>query len=143
MEERAVGSVFVDDDVEVHTRYLDQSRLEQEVKLLRVYIADPLQALQALLLDVPAGSVYLQRRGSLTPNLVDGTGNALHGYELVSGSRWGSLMETFSMEPSSSDSAFMETVPKWDPTGTIRTPLLVPTCPTNLRKRGTELSSLL
>jgi hypothetical protein len=94
VEERAQGSVFVDDDVEVHTRYLDQSGLQQEVKLLRLYIADPLQALQALLLDVPAGSVYLQRRGSLTPNLVDGTGRALHGYELVSGSRWGSLMET-------------------------------------------------
>ena len=94
VEERALGSVFVDDDVEVHTRHLDQSRLEQEVKLLNVYIADPLQALQALLLDVPAGSVFLQRRGSLTPNLVDGSGNALFGYELFYGTRWGSLMET-------------------------------------------------
>ena len=93
-EARADGTVHLDYDVEVQERHFDQSTLGQQCKVLSVFVTDPFLALQALVLDAPPGSVYLQKRGDLIPNLVDSSGVCVRGYELFFGTRWADLVES-------------------------------------------------
>ena len=96
-EDRADGSVHQDYDVEVQERHFDQSTLGQLCKVVSVYVTDPKLALQALLLDAPPGSVFLQKRGGLIPKLVESSGIPVRGYEIFFGTRWADLLQTIRM----------------------------------------------
>jgi len=94
VEARADRSVYLDDDIEIQERHFDQSSLGQQCKMFSVYVTDPKLALQALLLEARPGTVFLQKRGGLRPNIVDSEGTPLFGYELFLGSRWSDLLQT-------------------------------------------------